>query len=335
MNDPEGFIDPEGLRIGFYVNRAYWNEQNATTIENLCWLSLELEPDTIKPLGNNAKEYFTVDGWRYFLQLKEEHQQRCRDTLGQLNVGGIGLAPLNGDDVSTGRAKQYEIKICEFCEWAIAQAWDKRPFGLGMLKRINMPDHHYIVLELGEAPLSDAIKLSLGISISTKTPEYLDGLLGRRLAVTKARLRCNEDETINIRKFGDLATSMKWWLPHNFPTTENTNEEENQNKPDNTFLQLSKTAQSSKDIKSNTTRECQLHTFIWRVYHALSENGTYPQWKKVWSEIQKNHEKYDGEAIIQQVTDTTIFWESDERNEQKLEHTSLPATLSKIKKKYR
>lgn len=87
---------------------------------------------------------------------------------------------------------------------------------------------------------------------------------------------------------------------------------------------------SQRRVGNGGSRENQLHTLIWRVYCALGEGSS---WKAVWNEIQHNHDEYDNEGIIQEVTDTAIHWKSRRGKEQSLEYTSFAATLTAIKKK--
>ena len=58
-----------------------------------------------------------------------------------------------------------------------------------------------------------------------------------------------------------------------------------------------------------------------------------PTGKAVWAEMKENHDEYDAEGIIQDVTDEEIFWKSKNGNEQKLHRNSFDPVLSKTKKK--
>ena len=80
-------------------------------------------------------------------------------------------------------------------------------------------------------------------------------------------------------------------------------------------------------------RKSQLHEFIWNVYLSLCDRGRKPTAKDVWAEIEKNHEEYDDECIIQDITDEEILWKSKNGNEQKLQRNSFDPVLSKTKKK--
>ena len=80
-------------------------------------------------------------------------------------------------------------------------------------------------------------------------------------------------------------------------------------------------------------RKSQLHEFIWNVYLSLCDRGRKPTGKAVWAEMKENHDEYDAEGIIQDVTDEEILWISKGGNEQKLHRKSFDPVLSKIKKK--
>jgi len=82
------------------------------------------------------------------------------------------------------------------------------------------------------------------------------------------------------------------------------------------------------------TRVNQLHTLIRKVDVALTNDGIPPTAQAVWNEIEKNHDVYDDETIIQEVKENTIFWKSKGGKEQSLSITSFTATLSAIRKKY-
>ena len=49
--------------------------------------------------------------------------------------------------------------------------------------------------------------------------------------------------------------------------------------------------------------------------------------------MKENHDEYDDECIIQDVTDEKILWISKGGNEQKLHRNSFDPVLSKTKKK--
>ena len=80
-------------------------------------------------------------------------------------------------------------------------------------------------------------------------------------------------------------------------------------------------------------RNSQLHELIGKVYLSLCDRGRKPTGKAVWAEMKENHDEYDAEGIIQDVTDEEIFWKSKNGNEQKLHRNSFDPVLSKIKKK--
>ena len=82
-------------------------------------------------------------------------------------------------------------------------------------------------------------------------------------------------------------------------------------------------------------REHQLHTLILKIDIALTNEGIRPTAQDVWNEIEKNHNEYDDEAIIQEVKDNTIFWISKWGAEQTLAMTSFFVTLSDIRKKHK
>lgn len=79
----------------------------------------------------------------------------------------------------------------------------------------------------------------------------------------------------------------------------------------------------------------QLHSLIRNVDIALTENELKPSAQAVWNEIEKNHDEYDDEAIIQEVKDNTIYWKSKGGKEQTLLMTSFSPTLSAIRKKHK
>ena len=80
-------------------------------------------------------------------------------------------------------------------------------------------------------------------------------------------------------------------------------------------------------------RKNQLHELIGKVYLSLCDRGRKPTAKAVWAEMKENHEEYDDECIIQDVTDEKILWISKGGNEQKLQRKSFDPVLSKTKKK--
>ena len=80
-------------------------------------------------------------------------------------------------------------------------------------------------------------------------------------------------------------------------------------------------------------RKNQLHELIGKVYLSLCDRGRKPTAKAVWAEMKKNHEEYDDECIIQDITDEEILWKSKNGNEQKLQRKSFDPVLSKTKKK--
>ena len=80
-------------------------------------------------------------------------------------------------------------------------------------------------------------------------------------------------------------------------------------------------------------RKNQLHELIGKVSSSLFDGEGKPTAKAVWAEMKKNHEDYDAEGIIQDVTDEEIFWKSKNGNEQKLHRNSFDPVLSKTKKK--
>ena len=80
-------------------------------------------------------------------------------------------------------------------------------------------------------------------------------------------------------------------------------------------------------------RKSQLHELIGKVYLSLFDGEGKPTGKAVWAEMKENHDEYDAEGIIQDVTDEYIFWKSTGGNNQKLHRKSFDPVLSKIKKK--
>ena len=80
-------------------------------------------------------------------------------------------------------------------------------------------------------------------------------------------------------------------------------------------------------------RNNQLHKLIGKVYLSLFDGEGKPTGKAVWAEMKENHDEYDAEGIIQDVTDEEIFWKSKNGNEQKLHRNSFDPVLSKTKKK--
>ena len=80
-------------------------------------------------------------------------------------------------------------------------------------------------------------------------------------------------------------------------------------------------------------RKNQLHELIGKVSSSLFDRGRKPTGKAVWAEMKENHDEYDAEGIIQDVTDEEIFWKSKNGNEQKLQRKSFDPVLSKTKKK--
>ena len=80
-------------------------------------------------------------------------------------------------------------------------------------------------------------------------------------------------------------------------------------------------------------RNNQLHELIGKVYLSLFDGEGKPTGKAVWAEMQENHDEYDAEGIIQDVTDEEIFWKSKNGNEQKLQRKSFDPVISKTKKK--
>ena len=57
-------------------------------------------------------------------------------------------------------------------------------------------------------------------------------------------------------------------------------------------------------------RKNQLHELIGKVSSSLFDRGRKLTAKDVWAEVKENHEEYDDECIIQEVTDEYIFWKS-------------------------
>ena len=80
-------------------------------------------------------------------------------------------------------------------------------------------------------------------------------------------------------------------------------------------------------------RKNQLHELIGKVSSSLFDGEGKPTAKAVWAEMKKNHEEYDDECIIQEVTDEYIFWKSTGGSNQKLHRKSFDPVLSKTKKK--
>ena len=80
-------------------------------------------------------------------------------------------------------------------------------------------------------------------------------------------------------------------------------------------------------------RKNQLHELIGKVSSSLFDGEGKPTAKAVWAEMKKNHEEYDDECIIQDITDEEILWKSKNGNEQKLQRNSFDPVLSKTKKK--
>ena len=80
-------------------------------------------------------------------------------------------------------------------------------------------------------------------------------------------------------------------------------------------------------------RKNQLHELIGKVSSSLFDRGRKLTAKDVWAEVKENHEEYDDECIIQDITDEEILWKSKNGNEQKLQRNSFDPVLSKTKKK--
>ena len=80
-------------------------------------------------------------------------------------------------------------------------------------------------------------------------------------------------------------------------------------------------------------RKNQLHELIGKVSSSLFDGEGKPTGKAVWAEMKENHDEYDAEGIIQDVTDEEILWISKGGNEQKLHRNSFDPVLSKTKKK--
>ena len=80
-------------------------------------------------------------------------------------------------------------------------------------------------------------------------------------------------------------------------------------------------------------RKNQLHELIGKVSSSLFDRGRKLTAKDVWAEVKENHEEYDDECIIQDVTDEKILWISKGGNEQNLHRNSFDPVLSKTKKK--
>ncbi len=84
-------------------------------------------------------------------------------------------------------------------------------------------------------------------------------------------------------------------------------------------------------------RICQLHIFLWRVHESLKEStGKLPSANSVWSEIIKNHEKYDHDDIILDVDKYQIQWQSiynpNPRNPPTFKFKSWQSRMSLLRK---
>ena len=84
-------------------------------------------------------------------------------------------------------------------------------------------------------------------------------------------------------------------------------------------------------------RICQLHIFLWRVHESLKEStGKLPSAISVWSEIIKNHEKYDHDEIILDVDKYQIQWQSiynpNPRNPPTFKFKSWQSRMSLLRK---
>jgi len=88
---------------------------------------------------------------------------------------------------------------------------------------------------------------------------------------------------------------------------------------------------------SKQKRTNELHELIAGVCLSMKEKkGCFPKAKEVWKEIENSHESYFGDSIVEEVTESTIFWRPIGRSEclgpLRLEIVSFPSTLSRIKK---
>ena len=65
------------------------------------------------------------------------------------------------------------------------------------------------------------------------------------------------------------------------------------------------TCSPRKPIKQK--RKNQLHELIGKVYLSLFDGEGKPTGKAVWAEMKENHDEYDAEGIIQDVTDLSLI----------------------------
>ena len=87
----------------------------------------------------------------------------------------------------------------------------------------------------------------------------------------------------------------------------------------------------SKASHASEKRQSQLHSLIWRIDQALSQQKR-PTAQQIWNEIQHRHITYDTDKIIQEVNGEQILWRSGYGNEQKQLRTTFDKTLSTIRK---
>ncbi len=80
-------------------------------------------------------------------------------------------------------------------------------------------------------------------------------------------------------------------------------------------------------------RESELHIFLMHVMKAME--GKKPFAKAVWMEVERNYKEYDGNNIIQEVTDDAIYWVSSHGNEDSLSRSVFDKTISTLKTKMR
>lgn len=88
-----------------------------------------------------------------------------------------------------------------------------------------------------------------------------------------------------------------------------------------------------KEKNTPDKRENELHIFLMRVMKAME--GKKPFAKAVWMEVEGNYKEYDGNNIIQEVTDDAIYWVSSHGNEDSLSRSVFDKTISTLKTKMR
>ena len=83
--------------------------------------------------------------------------------------------------------------------------------------------------------------------------------------------------------------------------------------------------------KQKSKRTNQLHELIMKIALTMKEElGKKPSSRKLMKKIERDYLEYDEEAIIQEVTDKGIDWNSKYGNEQHLKWSSFDVTFSKL-----